>query len=173
MGWTRPDANTASTERRRGSAVISPIQFLFTQDQGLLSQDKVRTPYDNTKTVYSGSDDDVALNAGIERLQGNRSAMNHQAKYYTPTGDLRIPILLLHNRFDPLGTLRMNEGYEALVTSAGREELLARWTVDRAIHCWFTRPERLAAFHALVAWLKDGIRPANGPAPGSPPGCEQ
>ncbi len=153
--------------------MISPIQFLFTQDQGLLSQDKVRSPYDNTKTVYSGSDDDVALNAGIERLQGNRSAMNHQAKYYTPTGDLRIPILLLHNRFDPLGTLRMNEGYEALVTSAGREELLARWTVDRAIHCWFTRPERLAAFHALVAWLKDGIRPANGPAPGSPPGCEQ
>jgi pimeloyl-ACP methyl ester carboxylesterase len=151
---------------------VSPILFLMNQDRGLLAEQKVRSPYDNATAVYAGSSDDQALNAGVQRLVGNPSAMNHLAKYYTPSGDLRIPVLLLNNRFDPLGTPSMQHGYVALVESAGRGDLVALWTVDRASHCLFATEERLAAFRELVEWSQPGgAKPPSGPVPGTSPGC--
>lgn len=140
-------------------SIVRRILFLMTQDRAILAQTPVKSPYDNMNTVYAGSQDDAALNAGVQRFQGNPSAVNHQAKYYTPTGDLRIPVLLLYNRFDPLDTLNPNLGYVELVKSAGNTSHLASWSVGRFSHCWFTRQERLDAFRALVAWVKGGAKP--------------
>jgi pimeloyl-ACP methyl ester carboxylesterase len=151
--------------------VVRPILFLMNQDRGLLAEKKVKSPYDNTAAVYTGSQDDAALNAGVQRLTGNPSAMNHLAMYYTPSGELRIPVLLLNDRFDPLGTVSMQEGYLALAGSAGHGDLVALWGVDRASHCLFAAEERLAAFRALVEWARHGVKPADGYVPGTGPGC--
>ena len=150
------------------SWVVSPILFLMNQDRDFLAEIPVRSPYDNASTVYTDPENpeaDAALNAGVERFRGSRPAMNHQAKYYTPTGDLRRPVLLLYNRFDPLGVLGSNQRYGELVASRASGEFLATWSVDRASHCWFTQAERIEAFHALVRWVNGGEKPISGDAP--------
>jgi hypothetical protein len=160
----QPEACTTG-EAALLNSIVSPILFLMNQDRGLLAEDPVRSPYDNMKTVYAGSHDDAGLNAGVERLHGDRKAMNQLAKYYTPTGRLKVPVLSLYNSFDPLGVRRMQEGYADLVGDTGHAGFLALWSVERNSHCYFTPEERLEAFRALVQWVKGGAKPASGSAP--------
>ncbi|MEZ4662431.1 MAG: hypothetical protein R2911_33180 [Caldilineaceae bacterium] len=43
-------------------------------------------PYDNRNTNYSGSSDDAALNAGVERFDGEIAAREEITSFYQTTG---------------------------------------------------------------------------------------
>ena len=121
-----------------------------------------RIPYDNMSTAYSGSANDPALNAGVERFAAAPDAANYFEKYFTPTGDLSIPTLTLHTRFDPVAPFEQERGYAKAVTDAGS----APWLTQRAIssygHCNINAAETMSGFDALVAWVNGGTKPADG-----------
>ena len=45
-------------------------------------------PFDNRVRRYAGSEDDAALNTGVERIASSRSARNYIRDFYEPTGNL-------------------------------------------------------------------------------------
>ncbi len=57
-------------------------------------------PFDNTTRVYSGSNDDAALNAGIQRIAADPAALNEMEANYQTTGVLDSPLVTLHTTLD-------------------------------------------------------------------------
>ncbi len=116
-------------------------------------------PYDNTGTVYSGSFDDAALNAGVARFEGDPSALSYIARYYTPTGQLQIPVVTVHTTRDPVVPFFHEGMYADAVQEAGRSRFLLQRSVDAFGHCVFANGEDVQAFLALVQWVRTGQKP--------------
>lgn len=55
-------------------------------------------PYDNRSRRYTGSADDAALNAGVERVRADRAAQVYIRRFYRTTGELEQPLVMLHSR---------------------------------------------------------------------------
>ena len=105
-------------------------------------------PYDNADRVYVGSDDDEALNAGVERISADADARAALERFET-TGDPGVTLSILHTTGDPIVPFFHPPLYEEKAVAAGAAGRLARRDVDRFGHCAFTSTEILAAFGEL------------------------
>ena len=76
------------------------------------------------------------------------------------SGQLGIPMLTLHTRFDPTVPIVTEAIYRQKVQAAGRGDLLVQRTTDGFGHCSFTPQELLQGFGDLVAWVEGGAKPA-------------
>ncbi len=106
-------------------------------------------PYTNVGREYSGSSDDVALNAGVARYEPitlARAALGQ----YDATGDLPGPVVTLHTTGDPEVPFFHEALYHDKVEAAGRLDRLEQRSIDRLGHCTFTAPELVDAFLALA-----------------------
>lgn len=117
--------------------------------------------YDNTKTAYSGSSDDTALNAGVGRFPGDLNAVNYLQRYYTPTGGLHIPVITLHATRDPISPILHEQIYADAVADAGASQYLLQRTSDVFGHTGATDADYEAAFFSLVEWVHTGVKPLN------------
>jgi len=115
-------------------------------------------PYDNRNTVYTGSDDDDALNADIERLTGDWTARQYLDRHYRPRGRLRRHLVTLHTTGDHGVPVWHERIYERRVKAAGRTSRLTQVEIDRAGHCTFEADEILGAL-ALLILREDGDLP--------------
>ncbi len=107
-------------------------------------------PYDNRRTWYTGSENDLALNRGVERVQADREAQQYLRKFYQPTGKLVRPLVTLHTTQDPAAPYRHELLYSALARKAGSSQFLTQLPVYRYGHCNFTTEEILGAFQLMV-----------------------
>ena len=105
-------------------------------------------PYDNADRVYLGSDDDEALNAGVERISADADARAALERFET-TGGPGVPLSIIHTTGDPLVPFFHQPLYEEKAVAAGAAGRLARQDVERFGHCAFTSTEILAAFGEL------------------------
>src|SRR6266550_4022698 len=118
--------------------------------------------YDNTQTVYSGSANDAALNAGVQRYSADQAGMNYVAHYYDPNGHLRIPTLTLHTTQDPTVAFSQEAHYAAVVAGANASNFLVQQSVNRYGHCNVKPEEILNSFQGLFLWVNYGITPPSG-----------
>jgi hypothetical protein len=117
-------------------------------------------PFDNTNTVYTGTSDDTALNAGIARIKADPQASNYLRTWIEPNGDIgATPYLVLHTSRDWTTQERFNDLYEALVNNTGNGEYYHRRVIDRFGHCAFTFEEVMGGFADLVNWVETGVKP--------------
>jgi pimeloyl-ACP methyl ester carboxylesterase len=142
------------------AAGMNVVGFYVTQGNDLLDLTNGHMPYDNSETWYSGSADDAALNAGVARYVADPSAENYMEHYYTPSGDIRIPVLTLHKTRDPLVPIFHEDLYAQAVQDAGASQYLLQRTVNAFGHCGFPDAE-MSAFSALVQWVHTGVKPQN------------
>lgn len=113
-------------------------------------------PYGNLDRVYAGSDDDVALNRGVERVVALPMARAYLDAYYQPIGELARPLVTLHTRLDPDVPFEHHLRYLETVRAAGRADRLTAVAVDRYGHCAFRTGEILGAFALLAE--RAGVR---------------
>jgi hypothetical protein len=118
--------------------------------------------YDNTKTVYSGSANDTALNAGVRRYSAQPAGVNYVDHYYDPNGQLGIPTLTLHTVQDPTIAFSQEAHYAAVVAGANASNFLVQQSVNRYGHCNFKPEEILNSFQGLFLWVNYGIVPPSG-----------
>ena len=143
------------------SSILNPLSFTMA---GFFTDDlRMRTHghdlFDNTGTVYTGSSDDAALNAGVDRFASTPDAREFFEHWYEPDGRLTMPVLTLHSR-DPVVPQLHDAAYRAVVAAAGRSNLLVQRPVAGFGHCAWDTAQSLAAFQDLVTWVETGIRPA-------------
>jgi pimeloyl-ACP methyl ester carboxylesterase len=106
-------------------------------------------PYDNLDATYTGSLDDAALNAFVERIGSDGRARAFVRRAYAPTGDLARPLVTLHNTLDPAVPFWHELEYGAL---AGPTGLFIPLVAEEAYgHCTFNQADVLTAFGALQA----------------------
>ncbi len=106
-------------------------------------------PFDNSARVYSGSSNDAALNAGVQRHSADPAASAGLARFQT-SGNIQDPLTTLHTTGDPIVPLNQSQLYGEKVSHAGKAPLLVHHTVDRHGHCAFEGLEVLGAFTALM-----------------------
>lgn len=118
-------------------------------------------PYDNTVTVYTGSSDDAALNAGVGRFAADWRAERYLRRYYDPRGRLHgTEVLQLHTTRDPIVQLERHQPvFEELLVQSGEQDLYAVRAVERFGHCTLSNDEILASFDDLVVWSRTGVKP--------------
>jgi pimeloyl-ACP methyl ester carboxylesterase len=106
----------------------------------------------------------AALNANVGRFDAAPSALNYMVKYYQPSGNLQIPMLMLSTWRDPVAPAFNQTAYLNLVTAAGHSDLLVQRSVSGTGngygHCTFTPTELGTAFGDLVGWVEFGFKPA-------------
>jgi pimeloyl-ACP methyl ester carboxylesterase len=115
-------------------------------------------PFDNVPRVYSGSDDDAALNAGVARIAADPSVLAEMTRTYRTTGHLMRPLVTLHNTGDFVVPYWHVPLYQQKVTDASSEQLYRHFVSGNPHgHCEFNALEVLAAFDALVKLIPHRI----------------
>jgi predicted esterase len=150
-------------------------QLIGTQD--VLDRTHGHSPYDNRSTEYAlgtpavpdpglspliasmitGSNDRIA---GVKRYDMPPDAQNYLERNYVPTGNLKIPVLSVHNYFDPLVPFFHEPALAKAVADAGASSMLLQRGVGSYGHCTFPTPVVVGAFQDLVGWVTTGRKPA-------------
>ncbi|HEY0925465.1 hypothetical protein [Brevundimonas sp.] len=116
-------------------------------------------PFDNSRTVYSGSSDDAALNAGVERFTADPRAVARLAYDADLSGLIVAPTVTIHARHDPTVTYLADAEYARTVAAAGRSGLLVQALTDEDQHSKMEDGGYLTALLALEGWIDTGVRP--------------
>ncbi|RPJ75214.1 MAG: hypothetical protein EHM24_04705 [Acidobacteria bacterium] len=132
------------------------FQLRYTND--LIERVNGKIPYDNWTTEYAVEIADPDTNAGlsaqlnaeVERYLGDPAAFNYYERNYEPTGDIRFPVVTLHNTYDPGVPSWHEQLYAKKVADAGNSAWLTRLSAAGFGHCNFTATDTLTAFNALV-----------------------
>lgn len=135
---------------------------LFHEVIGELKKRAGGEPFDNRNHIYVGFGDDVALNRTVKRYTATPSARDYVRQYATPSGRISDPILTIHTTSDSLVLGSDVTAYEVPAAIAGTSDRFVARFVDANGHCNFTPSQTGNAFDALLAWARDGKRPAAG-----------
>lgn len=118
-----------------------------------------RNPFSNVGTTYQGSDDDLALNQGVERFSADPLAVAALAYDSDLTGQIVLPTLTLHARYDPTVFVWHETAYALTVQAAGRSDLLGQVFTTEALHSRLSAPQYVGLLTSLTGWLETGERP--------------
>ena len=127
-----------------------------------LEQRSGGNPFDNRNTIYVNADDDNALNDGVGRYPADPGAPDYLRKFYTPTGDLRRPLLAIHTTYDPIVPAWVPDSYGLLVRQTGHADHFVQQYVKRDGHCAISPEESARGFSQLRAWKAGGPPPPSG-----------
>jgi predicted esterase len=128
------------------------------------------SPFDNATTVYALGAPILPApvlqplvnfaNANVVRYEMDPAARQYLERHFTPTGDLRIPVLTLHNTWDPAVPLFHEAELLSRAQSAGATGNLLQRTVPSFGHCAIPAALAVQNFLDLVGWEASGVKPA-------------
>ncbi len=110
-------------------------------------------PFDNTDRIYPSPVD----NEAVPRFEADQSALSHMEAMFTTDGKLPVPVVTIHNLFDPVVPYSQEALYGAKVQQAGAAALLTQIPGAQLAspfgHCTFTLAEVQGAFAMLASQL--------------------
>ncbi len=118
-----------------------------------------KNPFDNSEVQYNGSDDDAALNKGVERFKADPEARRAMAYDADLTGQIVAPTITLHAKNDPTVFVNHEAIYRQTVEKAGNGDLLQQNFSDEAEHSKLSTPQYAALFSAMLSWIDKGEKP--------------
>jgi pimeloyl-ACP methyl ester carboxylesterase len=148
------DSSDILNSRKTTAQVVLGYSVLVTND---LIQVAGGNPYGNQETNSTGSNNDQALNAGLERVSAVPAATDYLTRFYQPTGDLQVPLIAVHNTQDPHVPFQHELIYGSLATSRNRLANFTSIPVPGYGHCAFQEKEVLGALALL--FLRTDVSP--------------
>lgn len=129
--------------------------------------------FDNSTTTYSLGANPLLpaaelepmlafANANVARYTADPSAVNFMAQWFTPTGDLRAPVLTLHAIYDPLNPI-LHETilYEKALAAGTTQYLLQRFYPLYGHANVISTELQVKGFLDMVDWVTTGVKPAS------------
>ena len=103
------------------------------------------------------------VNAQIPRFDADRAGVVWAANNFTPPGNLKLPTITLHNRWDRLVPFFHEGIFLGRVSEAGATSLLLQrsnlaWGFG---HCAIQPAFQVQAITDLATWVTTGVKPAN------------
>lgn len=118
-----------------------------------------RNPFGNQGVRYSGSHDDAALNAGVERFSPDPTAVRDLSYDSDLTGRVGVPVLTMHAIDDPTAFVEHEAAYRDTLRGAGRDRWLVQSFTREHEHSALSDAEYATSVTALDAWVRTGHRP--------------
>jgi hypothetical protein len=107
-------------------------------------------PFDNRRTLYLGSSNDLFLNFRVKRYSADPVAVAEMRSHYDTTGVLGRPLVTLQTLYDQQVPSWQQSVYTLKVAASGSLDQLIPLTIDRYGHCNFTPAEVLVSFVLMV-----------------------
>jgi pimeloyl-ACP methyl ester carboxylesterase len=149
-----------------GAFVVTPLLLhaIFVDDfvahtQGHMPFTNVGTTYRSTGVPFMAGPL-AALNASVTRVAGDRDAMNWMRHNGDTSGELAIPMLSMHTRYDTWVPIQTEAIYQAKVAAAGHANQLVQRTTEGWDHCNFSSAELATGMADLARWVEQGVKPA-------------
>jgi pimeloyl-ACP methyl ester carboxylesterase len=122
---------------------------------------------DTTDMVYQLDNDpalsqeEKTLNDSVIRVSAASSA-KQQGLTGVPkvTGDIKIPVLAMHNIGDLFVPFSMEQIYAERIAEKGNSDLFVPRAIRDIQHCGFNSKEEVEGFSDLVKWVEEGVKPA-------------
>ncbi|MGH9423455.1 MAG: hypothetical protein ACRD3J_26005, partial [Thermoanaerobaculia bacterium] len=170
LAFAPPNGNVGDPSSQAFRSLVGSLvtalyyQLLGTPD--VLDRTHGHSPYDNRKTIYTMGTPVApvpqlvpliqsmiaASNQTVARFDITPDAANYLEKYYVPSGTLPIPVVSVHNLWDPLVPYPIHEPpFAKAVADAGYSAMLTAQAVPNYGHCNFTTAVVLNSFNTLVA----------------------
>ncbi|MET7498218.1 hypothetical protein [Streptomyces sp900116325] len=118
-----------------------------------------RNPFSNRGVWYSGSHDDKALNAGVERFTADPTAVRDLSYDSDLTGKVSIPVLTMHAIDDPTAFVEHEAAYRAALEGAHRGQHLVQTFTRESEHSELSNSEYANSLTALDRWVRTGRKP--------------
>lgn len=148
-------------------------QLLGTPD--VVDRTHGQSPYDNRSITYTMGTPVVPVAALTPVIQGmiagsnqlvtrydiTPAAQNYLERNYVPSGSLQIPVVSVHNLWDPLVPFFHEPALAQTVAAAGASNMLLQRGVPNYGHCNFSTPLVVSSFQTLTNWVSTGIKPAS------------
>lgn len=106
-------------------------------------------PYDNVGRIYTGSLDDTALNAAVQRFHATGDAIQNLQAYYQTSGRPLAPLITLHTTLDQVVPYWHEVLYRSKVAAQGRTLWHRNIAAARYGHCNCTLGEVQQALVAM------------------------
>lgn len=153
-------------EALRTGGSLAPLFSNATRD-ATLNGVLTRQIYDSTAFSYT-FDDDAALsanlNVALQQVKGDPDAnpLRRDGVRWIPVlnGEFDVPVVSVHTIGDLQVPFRNQQNYRHNAERNGSGDFLVQRAVRGIAHCDFTVAEWVDSFEALVAWERDGIKPA-------------
>ncbi|HEY7566849.1 MAG TPA: hypothetical protein VH762_04725 [Gemmatimonadaceae bacterium] len=148
------------------------LQYQMRFANNLLDLTHGHSTFDNSTTTYSlGATPFLPpavlqplvnfLNAAVKRYSMDPASMNFMQHYFTPNGNLQIPVLTLHNTWDPGVPAFHETALLQAVTTAGTNQYLLQRLYPAYGHCAIPANVQAQNFLDLVTWVTTKIKPAS------------
>jgi len=156
-------------------SLITALYYQLLGTPDVVDRTHGHSPYDNRTTIYTMGTPALpfpalastiqamiaASNQLVTRYDITPDARNYLENYYLPTGDLKIPVVSVHNLWDPLVPFFHEPALAQIVTSAGSSSMLLQRAVPSYGHCNFSTPLVVSSFQTLANWVTTGVKPAS------------
>jgi hypothetical protein len=116
-------------------------------------------PFGNIGVVYRGSDDDAALNRGVDRFAATAAGVRALSEDADLSGVLNAPTLTLHAEDDPTAFVELEGVFHDDVARAGSADRLVQSFTREHEHQKEATPEYAALFRTMIAWIETGAKP--------------
>ena len=150
------------------TTLLTALVFQMQGAEDLVDNTHGHAFYDNADHTYAGplpASITGPINAGVARFTETADAGAWLDHYGEPSGELRIPVLTVHNTRDPVVPFFHEALLANAVAARGLGENLVQRSKDSYGHVAFAPDELLANFLDLVRWVDTGVRPAPQSAP--------
>ncbi len=152
-------------------SLFGALSFQVRGAENLLDLTHGKLPFENAGTEYAVGTPLLpapvvaqlltAANAGVTRYSFDRAAENYLEHYFTPTGDLRIPVLTVHNTWDPAVPAFHEAVLLQKATAAGATDMLLQRLVPAFGHCAIPPELVVQSVTDLATWAATGTKPAS------------
>jgi hypothetical protein len=147
-----------------GAFLVTPLITHAVLVNDIVLHTQGHMPVGNDQVTYSSSAPIMAravqeINTGVFRVAADRDAANWVAHNGETTGQLTIPMLTLHTRYDTQVPIVTEAIYRSKVAAAGHSDLLVQRTTEGFDHCNFTPDEIGQGLRDLVNWVENAQKP--------------
>jgi pimeloyl-ACP methyl ester carboxylesterase len=130
--------DSAASPEDLANSAINILKFSILGTNDLIDTSGEGHPYGNLFRRYRGSDDDQALNAGVERVASDFTGRQYVRRFYRTTGKLHRPLVTLHNTLDDAVPFKHELIYKIKVALRGNSHNFVFIPVTGSGHCNFT-----------------------------------
>jgi pimeloyl-ACP methyl ester carboxylesterase len=151
--------NITSVLSIKEDQILPNLAWATNTFQDMIGRLNGRNPFSNQGIIYKGSDNDRALNAGVERFAADPIAVAELAYDSDLSGLIVAPVITLHGIHDPVANVSHQAAYRRTIEQAGRGDLLVQSFTDEAEHSRLSGPAYPSIFSALMKWIDTGQKP--------------
>jgi pimeloyl-ACP methyl ester carboxylesterase len=125
-------------------SLITALGFNYRGINDVLERTNGACPIENSGTEYEAAAPGMLptevlamINSNVQRFERDTPIEELFERQYEPSGQLTIPMITLHNEFDPVVPLFHEDLYAAKVATCGRSDMLERRVIPRYAHTDF------------------------------------